>query len=502
MPKLTLSMIVKNEEKYLSGCLESVKDVADEIIIVDTGSTDKTIEIAEEFDAKVFHFSWINDFSAARNFALSKSIGEWILYLDADERLSEISKSELLKVTASANKLGVRCLVNSIDSHRNNSQMMKYTRLFKNDSNIKFSGKAHEQIESSLAQSSYEIIDSNIEIIHLGYDVPEDELKNKARRNLELLLSDYSKQETSYLAYQIANSYSILEDVERSNLFYSKALTNNSLTKDLRSICFLNLADYEMRNGNLENAKQFIDKGINENSQHTLLLLVGTQVYGKLSQYENAKELCRNALKQNSVGNLNKSGINQIITISEQKIIYQGLLLSIVSNDNKNFEYFLKTLKKYNSDECKIFNKLIKQTTLINSELDTLFEYTNNDNLELILKLLESYQHKVIKLNYLKSISNKFKKNSKFLSFYGSFLMNQNKNDSAKEIFEMAIELDNYDPSIILYLSSLYVKSNQFDKLIILLEQEELAAQNNMILQKNLDLLKEKLMPLLSKSFS
>ena len=79
---LTLSMIVKNEENYLGGCLESVKDIVDDIVIVDTGSTDKTIEIAEKYGAKIFHFEWVNDFSAARNFALAKSTGDWILYLD------------------------------------------------------------------------------------------------------------------------------------------------------------------------------------------------------------------------------------------------------------------------------------------------------------------------------------------------------------------------------------------------------------------------------------
>ncbi len=88
MPTLSLCMIVKNEEKHLARCLSSVKDVADEIVIVDTGSTDKTIEIAESFSAKIFHFDWVNDFSAARNFALSKCTGDWILYLDADEELN------------------------------------------------------------------------------------------------------------------------------------------------------------------------------------------------------------------------------------------------------------------------------------------------------------------------------------------------------------------------------------------------------------------------------
>ena len=97
MSKITLSMIVKNEERYLRECLESVKDIVSEIVIVDTGSTDSTIKIAKDYGAKLYSFGWINDFSAARNFALSKSTGDWILYLDADERLSENSKNELIR---------------------------------------------------------------------------------------------------------------------------------------------------------------------------------------------------------------------------------------------------------------------------------------------------------------------------------------------------------------------------------------------------------------------
>ena len=85
---LSVCLIVKNEEQYLFDCLSSVKDIADEIILVDTGSTDSSIEIAGKFTAKVFNFEWVNDFSAARNYAISKAEGDWILYLDADERIS------------------------------------------------------------------------------------------------------------------------------------------------------------------------------------------------------------------------------------------------------------------------------------------------------------------------------------------------------------------------------------------------------------------------------
>ena len=86
---LSLCMIVKDEGKFLEGCLESVKNFVDEIVIVDTGSTDNTIQIAEKFGAKVVKHNWDNSFSEARNVSLKHATKDWILVLDADERISE-----------------------------------------------------------------------------------------------------------------------------------------------------------------------------------------------------------------------------------------------------------------------------------------------------------------------------------------------------------------------------------------------------------------------------
>ena len=89
-------MIVKNEEAFLSQCLESIKDVVDEIIIVDTGSTDNTREIARQMGAKVFEFPWTNDFSAPRNESIRQAAGHYILWLDADDRMDPEEITKLL----------------------------------------------------------------------------------------------------------------------------------------------------------------------------------------------------------------------------------------------------------------------------------------------------------------------------------------------------------------------------------------------------------------------
>jgi glycosyltransferase involved in cell wall biosynthesis len=498
MPKLSLSMIVKNEEKYLRECLESVKGVVDEIVIVDTGSEDKTTNIAKEFNAKIFNFDWINDFSAARNFALSKSNGDWILYLDADERISEKAKKEFQKIIESSNKLGVKCLVNSVDTFRNNSQMMKYIRLFKNDSKIRFTGKAHEQIETSLVNNGYQIIDSNIEIVHYGYDVSDEKLKEKAKRNLNLLLLDYSKKKTSYLAYQIANSYSVLNDENNKNFFYAEAIKDNCLNKDLRSVCFMNLADFEMRLENIAKSKEYIDKGLSENKNHSLLCLVGTQVYLKLNDYKKALTLCKEALGVNTNNKLNYSKFgNQLILIDDAKIIYQGILISVIAQDLSSGNYFLNELSNLNILDSYLIEKLYTGSNLTQSDATKLVKFTSKDNLELILKLLENFQNSVQKLEYLSIIKNKFSSNSKFQAYYGSFLISQSKTDLAQQFFESSINEGNFESSVIFYLSSLYIKSNQFEKLIELLEKSESAAIKNPSLQQGLNVLKEKLMPIL-----
>ncbi|MDP2366246.1 MAG: glycosyltransferase family 2 protein, partial [Ignavibacteria bacterium] len=203
-------MIVKNEKKHLARCLSSVKDVADEIIIVDTGSTDRTIEIAESFGAKVFLFDWINDFSAARNFALSKSTCDWILYLDADEELNLNCIEEINKYKTRT-PAGIYCTIKSLGSANVNGSVIRYPRLFPNDARIKFAGKVHEQIIESLNKNKIPLIDSDIEIIHHGYAIDDESLTEKKKRNLSLLFADENKHKNTYSKLKLIQTLISLE---------------------------------------------------------------------------------------------------------------------------------------------------------------------------------------------------------------------------------------------------------------------------------------------------
>ena len=497
--KITLSMIVKNEERYLRDCLESVKDIVDEIILVDTGSTDSTISIAKKYGASVYSFGWVNDFSAARNFALSKSTGNWILYLDADERLSESSKIELQELIKNKKNIGYNCIINNLDEQTNTPKLMKYVRFFRNSKNIAFSGKAHEQIEPSLIANNYKIINSTIEITHLGYNVCEEELMLKADRNLELLLSEYKNKPNSYLAYQIANSYSILKEKENSVRYFRIALEKSGLKRELQSVCYLHLADFEMRESNIQKAQELVEKGLGYDRNHPLLNMVAAQVYEKLNDQNASLKHCKNAfelnLKQKS--NTNSNNVLDII-IDDSKIILEGILLSLKFNNQEMREYYLNHLQYIDTNLFKNVKNVVENELLSDGQIENLISYSKKENLEIILKLLKRNTNNNSKLIFFSKIFDQFCKDPLYLLNFGTFLLDTNQIEEAQVILELALNNENFDDSVIFYLASIYTTTNNIQALLNLLQKASKKAENDTLFRSKLDLLLVKLQPILS----
>jgi len=200
-------MIVKNESKNIERCLKSVEGLVNEIVIVDTGSTDKTIEIAKSMNGNVFTET-IEPFSfaKARNLALRRCIGTWILHLDADEELDPDSIEIIEKIIEADDPKGYICnLINKLPD--GDLGYFKSCRLFKNNEKAYYIRDCHEEISYSLFKLGYELAESEINIIHHGYNAPDEVIKNKANRNLELLLKMYTVSPHWMTAYQIGQSY-------------------------------------------------------------------------------------------------------------------------------------------------------------------------------------------------------------------------------------------------------------------------------------------------------
>ncbi len=186
-PSLTLCMIVRNEEAQLPRCLDSVKSIVDEMIIVDTGSTDRTIEIAEQYGAKVFRHQWSNDFAAARNAGLEKASGDWILVLDADEVLDSYGCELLPLYMTHPGIEGILFqLHNDLNENRGWEIMVNpVLRMFRNRSEYRYRYPIHEQVIDSIAANSEGAALGQTELVihHDGYGQKQLQTKQKIRRN-------------------------------------------------------------------------------------------------------------------------------------------------------------------------------------------------------------------------------------------------------------------------------------------------------------------------------
>ncbi len=186
---LSVCLIVKNEEKFLDQCLKSIRGLAQQIIVVDTGSTDRTVEIAREHGAEIHSFTWCNDFAAARNAALEHAVGDWILMLDADEELPAEQHARLAADLKKSDALGLRLPLVNLEHEAEGQNFVP--RLFHNAPGIFYTGRVHEQIFPSLVPLSKSwglTLDfGTAQLLHHGYTRELVRDRKKIERNLELL---------------------------------------------------------------------------------------------------------------------------------------------------------------------------------------------------------------------------------------------------------------------------------------------------------------------------
>jgi tetratricopeptide (TPR) repeat protein len=194
--RLSLTMIVKNEAAALGRCLASVRDIVDEIIVVDTGSSDNTKDIARQYGARVFDFPWCDNFAAARNESLRHASGQWILWLDADEYFDEANRAKLRQLLANLgddNTAYVMKCVCVSGQVSNTATHVDHVRLFRNHPALRWDYRVHEQILPALQRAGHAVRFTNIAITHTGYTNPTLRYK-KLERNLRLLHLDLAER--------------------------------------------------------------------------------------------------------------------------------------------------------------------------------------------------------------------------------------------------------------------------------------------------------------------
>jgi glycosyltransferase involved in cell wall biosynthesis len=279
--RLSLCLITKNEEKNIARCLESVQGVVDEIIVLDTGSTDKTVEIAKNYDAKIFYSEWKNDFATARNEAIEKATGDWILILDADEELKEESKGKIRFFMVDINEplcytIRIKNLTN-----KNEIQISNFmTRLLKNHPSLRFQGKIHEAIPVS---NKVMLTEEDVYILHHGYtNITKNLEKAQSRNNpiIDELLSkeDIKNEYKSYLGFYSAANKASAKEYDVAIEEYKEAISLSDLKKidyqEFNMHLFLQLAFTYILSLRYDEGKEFLLE-----SKNTLPSLLNTYEY-------------------------------------------------------------------------------------------------------------------------------------------------------------------------------------------------------------------------------
>ena len=229
--RISACVIAKNEAENLPRWLSSVRVFADEIIVVDTGSTDATVEIARTGGASVFHFDWINDFSAAKNFALDKASGDWVVFTDADEYFSEESAPRVRSLIEeyATNPKFDGFLVNLVNIDMDTGALLgttaKVQRIFRRVPHIRFVGSIHEHVENLSGDPSREMaLAPGLTLYHTGYS-PRI-IKRKSKRDLELLLARRAADGPKKLdEYHLMDCYYTLEDYPKAARYAREAIT-------------------------------------------------------------------------------------------------------------------------------------------------------------------------------------------------------------------------------------------------------------------------------------
>jgi glycosyltransferase involved in cell wall biosynthesis len=296
---VSLVMIVRNEERNLADCLAPVASLFDEIVIVDTGSVDDTRRIAGRFTPHVFEFPWCDDFSAARNEALRHATGDWLFWLDADDRLSETDIAKLRSLLHSLGQEPRAYFMNTACSSQyacEGETLITHPRLFRRHADLRWQGRVHEQLRPEPASLGYELFFSDVLIRHVGYS-DASALQRKLNRDVRLLRMDYAvdPSDPSTLLH-LGLAYFHLGRTNEARQYLRQLLAATTVKSDYLRQVFCVLATIEMREGKLLEALAVLDQGLSLFPRGDYLLYLRADCLYELDRFREAKATLINLL--------------------------------------------------------------------------------------------------------------------------------------------------------------------------------------------------------------
>ena len=327
--RLTANIIVKNAESTIELCLDSIWSIADEIIVVDTGSSDGTLEKIKKYDIHSYTFEWQDDFSAARNYAASHSTGDWILIIDADETV-EVDRQtvdERMNTDAEGYWVTVKNFLSN-DLTQANSQ--RNLRMFRNRPEYTFQGRIHEQIIPSILQkhSIDKVRESSMLIHHFGYLPQFTKKHEKSQRNIKLLeLALKEEPDQPFYFYNLGVEYARISNIDQSIIYLKKCIENEHEKASYLHHAYYLLADNLVEKTEFDQAIVWLQKGIHLYSNYTDLHYLLGNTYLKQYRYEEALQSYYRAIElgDSPTKYISVSGVGGYLSHFQVGVIYQKL---------------------------------------------------------------------------------------------------------------------------------------------------------------------------------
>lgn len=403
--KITACSIVKNEEKNIGRSIESYKSTVDEIIIVDTGSTDNTVEICEKYGAKVLHFKWNDNFSDAKNLAIEHATGDWIIFLDADEWfVPALKRSNVMNIVRQAGHVaeGFIFTMKQIDHSKKEECFVTdgVTRIFRNLPDIRYKGSIHERIK----RGDRELILArcpDLFIYHSGYS--SELLEQKAKRNLDLLNNVYKNGEKDTILYYFLlrenySSHNYKDALKFVGLFQQQDDVEHIIKNYSSAICFYEYAYGVMKNVPDEVRREEIMNLLNKAYEKYPEVPTHSYLLGREAMDNNLDEEAKIWLEKALELNENYSGTfsNSFPSYISDTYFRLGLINQLKGKQEAALEYYVYSLKYA---VVKKYAPIIQNTlSIIGKEnekeiivfLNSILDIRKKEVLEEILSVLRS----------------------------------------------------------------------------------------------------------------
>ncbi|WHH58247.1 TPR domain-containing glycosyltransferase [Petroclostridium sp. X23] len=477
---VSLCMIVKNEERYLEKCLKSVKGLVDEMIIVDTGSTDRTVEIAGKMDAIIKHYKWDNSFSNARNFSLQHASKDWILLMDGDDEFNKEHYDKFIRLVNTSVKDGHFFKTLSFTGEKPGKDIVSNLnlRLLKNNKKYRFAGAIHEQLTRVNGKLDYNDFSSeDIEIFHYGYLSNVAVEKNKRERNISIIEEELKKDPYNrFHLFNLGNEYFALGDQRKALELFDRVYGNLNFNAGYSSklvirriMCFDELREYS-------NALKAIEEGLKAYPQFTDLELIRGHIYFKNKQYISAIESFKKCIELGPTP-IQLEFLDGCGTYRPYQAL--GEVYLQIEDYQKAFECFENVLRINPSLQSsvyrigKILNILYENKRYVSYRLSQYFNLEYVPNLLLIAGVLISEGLYDIAMGYLEKARDLDKNNSQVNFLLGTNLFYQKKGVEAVKIFtELPEKSSEYQESLkYIFISSLTNDLNHIQAVINRIKQ-------------------------------